>query len=48
MTKVPWDRYSHHTEVYYGGITRKEDGQTVQYEFIANAHTGTLMNIYRV
>lgn len=48
MTPVPWDRYSYHTDVYYGGITRVEDGERVQYEFIVDAHKGTLMNLYRV
>ncbi|WP_156808106.1 PepSY domain-containing protein [Allofustis seminis] len=48
MTTAPWDRYAYHTSVYYGGITRLEDGEPVQYEFIADAHTGTLMNIYKV
>lgn len=48
MTKVPWKKYSYETNVYYGGISRLEDGQVVQYEFVADAYSGTLMDIYKV
>lgn len=48
MTKVPWKKYSYETKVYYGGISRLEDGQVAQYEFVADAYTGTLMDVYRV
>ncbi|KRN19053.1 hypothetical protein IV79_GL001715 [Pediococcus claussenii] len=37
-----------HAFVYYGGISRYEDGKLVQYEFIADAYTGTLIDIYRL
>lgn len=48
MTKVPWKKYAYDTDVYYGGISRLEDGQLVQYEFIVDAYTGSLMDIYQV
>lgn len=48
MTKVPWKKYAYDTDVYYGGISRYEDDELVQYEFIADAYTGSLMDIYRV
>lgn len=48
MTKVPWKKYSYETKVYYGGISRLEEGQVVQYEFVADAYSGTLMDIYKV
>lgn len=48
MTKVPWKKYSYETKVYYGGISRLEDGQVSQYEFVADAYTGTLMDVYKV
>ncbi len=48
MTKVPWKKYSYDTKVYYGGISRYEEGQVVQYEFVADAYTGALMDIYKV
>lgn len=48
MTKVPWKKYSYDTKVYYGGISRFEDGKIAQYEFIADAATGSIMDIYKV
>ncbi len=48
MTKVPWKKYSYNTKVYYGGISRYEKGEVVQYEFVADAYTGALMDIYKV
>lgn len=48
MTKVPWQKYNYRTEVYYGGISRFEDGQITQYEFIADAYTGSVMDVYKV
>lgn len=48
MTKVPWKKYSYETKVYYGGISRIEEGQVQQYEFVADAYTGTVMDIYKV
>ena len=48
MTKVPWKKYAYNTKVYYGGISRFEKGQITQYEFIADAYTGSVMDIYKV
>lgn len=48
MTKVPWKKHAYNTKVYYGGISRFEDGQITQYEFIADAYTGSVMDIYKV
>lgn len=48
MTKVPWKKYSYETKVYYGGISRIENGQVAQYEFVADAYSGTLMDVYKV
>lgn len=48
MTKVPWKKYSYDTMVYYGGVSRMEDGKVAQYEFVADAQTGALMDIYKV
>lgn len=48
MTKVPWKKYSYETNVYYGGVSRIEEDEIVQYEFVADAYTGTLMDIYKV
>lgn len=48
MTKVPWKKYAYDTKVYYGGISRFEDGRIVQYEFIADAYTGSVMDVYKI
>ncbi|MGY3724694.1 Predicted small secreted protein [Granulicatella balaenopterae] len=34
--------------VYYGGITCIKDADLVQYEFVANAKTGELIELYRI
>ncbi|MCT2908733.1 hypothetical protein EFT87_08715 [Schleiferilactobacillus harbinensis] len=34
------------TDVNYGGITRQENGQLRQYEFIMDVPTGQLLDIY--
>ncbi|MGX6961536.1 PepSY domain-containing protein [Vagococcus xieshaowenii] len=31
---------------YTGGITRKEGDETIQYEFIADAKTGSILDVY--
>lgn len=48
MTKVPWKRYSYKTDVYYGGISRFEKGKIAQYEFVADAYTGSIMDLYKI
>ena len=35
-------------EVYYGGVTRKEDDELVQYEFYADAKTGAVIDLYKI
>lgn len=46
--KIPITKVALRTDVYYGGITRYEDGQLVQYEFLADANTGSILDIYRL
>lgn len=48
LTKVPLRKFAYKTDVYYGGISRLEQGELVQYEFIADAYTGSIMDVYRV
>lgn len=48
MTKVPWSKYAYQTEVYYGGISRIEGGKLKHYEFIADAYSGTLVDLYEI
>lgn len=35
-------------DTYTGGITRCEKGELVQYEFIADANTGVVLDLYRI
>lgn len=44
--KIPWKEFALETTIYRGGITCKKDGQFYQYEFVADAHTGTIMDIH--
>ncbi|MGX6979991.1 PepSY domain-containing protein [Vagococcus elongatus] len=48
FSRHPLRKFAIEYDTYTGGITRKEDDQIVQYEFIADAHTGTVLDIYRV
>lgn len=48
LTKVPWKKFAYETDVYYGGISRFEESDLVQYEFIADAYSGSLIDLYRV
>lgn len=34
--------------VYYGGITRKEQEELVQYEFYADTKTGAVLDLYKI
>jgi predicted small secreted protein len=44
----PEDYQKHHvsTKVYKGGISRRKDGELEQYEFVADAYTGTVVDVY--
>lgn len=48
LTKVPWKKYAYETDVYYGGISRFEENKLIQYEFIVDAYTGSLIDLYKV
>ncbi|KRK97907.1 hypothetical protein FD04_GL000880 [Secundilactobacillus odoratitofui DSM 19909 = JCM 15043] len=41
-------QFAIHTMVYTGGLSRYEDGQLVQYEFMADAKTGSILKINRL
>lgn len=43
----PYQRFAVKTDVYHGGLTRLEDGTPVNYRFIADAHTGSLIELKR-
>ncbi|MGX7013003.1 PepSY domain-containing protein [Vagococcus silagei] len=46
--KEPAQKFAIKSKVYTGGISRIEDGDLAQYEFIADAHTGSIVDIYRL
>ena len=48
LTKEPLQKFAIKTQTYTGGVTRLEDSALVQYEFIADAKTGTIIDIYRL
>ena len=48
MQRVPWKKFNYETSVYFGGITRYEEKKLVQYEFIVDAYTGSLIDMYRL
>lgn len=43
----PYQKFAIKVESYAGGITRFEDDQLVSYEFLADAKTGTVLEIKR-
>lgn len=47
-TKVPWSEDDYQKEVYYGGISRFEGEQIKHYEFIADALSGEIIDIYQI
>lgn len=48
MTAVEYEHNGVETKVYYGGITRTEDGVINQYEFIADAYTGEVLETFKL
>jgi len=48
LKKIPLRKFTLKTDVYYGGISRIEEAKLVQYEFIADAYSGTILDIYRI
>lgn len=45
--KKPIRKFAIHTEGYSGGITRLEDEHLTTYEFLADANTGSVLDIKR-
>ena len=45
--KKPRRKFAIHSKTYTGGISRLEDGVMVQYEFTADAYTGTVIDVNR-
>ena len=46
--KQPIRKFAVQLDAYSGGITRIEDGNLVCYEFLADAKTGTVLDIQRL
>ena len=45
--KEPIRKFAVRSSAYRGGLSRIEDGETVYYEFLADAHTGPVLDISR-
>lgn len=48
LQPVNADRFGQEQAVYYGGISRKENEKLVQYEFIADAENGRIIDLYSI
>lgn len=44
----PFQRFASKTLVYRGGVQRREDDQLVNYIFLADAYTGSILQIKRL
>ncbi|MBS4195072.1 PepSY domain-containing protein [Bacillus sp. FJAT-49870] len=45
MKPEDYKKYAIKTKVYRGGISTRQDGERQQYEFIADAYTGSVLDI---
>ena len=45
MTPEPFEKNGLQTEIFKGGLTRVIDGEQKQYEFFADAKTGTVIEL---
>lgn len=48
MNEEPYKHGLLQYKVYRGGITRQTDDETSQYEFIADANTGAILDTYKL
>ncbi|MGC6770009.1 peptidase [Enterococcus sp. LJL128] len=46
--KKPLRKFAIHSKTYNGGVSRVEDGTLVQYAFVADAQTGTVIEVTRL
>ncbi len=46
LEEEDYAKYALKTKVYRGGITCQRNGERQQYEFIADAYTGTVIDVY--
>ena len=45
MVAEPFEKHQINYQVYKGGISKNQNGVTEQFEFIADAQTGTLLDV---
>lgn len=48
LQPVDANRFGQEQSIYYGGISRTEKGQLKQYEFIADAENGKIIDLYNI
>lgn len=48
MKPEPYKQYAIETDVYRGGVTRHFEGELEQFEFLADAYTGAVLNVKKV
>ncbi len=48
MVAEPYERQQMHYQVYKGGISKNNNGESEQIEFIADAKTGTILEVRRL
>lgn len=48
LKPIPNQRYGQEQNIYFGGLSRTENKELVQYEFKANAENGQILEIYKV
>ncbi|PLR80160.1 hypothetical protein CVD25_07220 [Bacillus canaveralius] len=48
MKTEPYEKNQLHYNVYRGGISRTVNEEAEQYEFVADAKTGTILDIYPI
>ncbi|MGG1398635.1 PepSY domain-containing protein [Bacillus salipaludis] len=46
MEAVPYQKQQIHYQVYKGGISKNNEGTAEQYEFVADAKTGTVIDVH--
>ncbi|MEG9297194.1 PepSY domain-containing protein [Mangrovibacillus sp. Mu-81] len=46
MKPEDYQKHSLSTKVYKGGVSRRSNGRLEQFEFLADAYTGTVIDVY--
>lgn len=48
LQPIEAERFGQKQEVFYGGISRTEDNELVQYEFMVDPKTGNFLDFYKL